>query len=118
MRILIVDDSATIRRILVKMLNQLGYDDLVVASNGEDATGKMDGVDLIITDWHMPEMDGIGFVKWVRAHEQYVKVPIIMITIEGTREGLMEAVQAGVNQYIRKPFTSEVVRAKVEALTA
>ena len=116
MRILVVDDSTTMRRILKNALKQIGEEDVVEAGNGAEATEKMDGVELIFTDWNMPEMDGLAFVKWVRERNEYAKVPIIMVTTEGAKTDLITAIKAGVNQYIRKPFTADTVKEKVQAV--
>ena len=114
MRIMVVDDSVTMRRILKNALTQLGYDDFVEAGHGAEAIHKMEGVELIFTDWNMPEMDGLTFVQWVRGNQTYAKIPIVMVTTEGAKDDVMAAIKAGVNQYITKPFTADVIKEKLE----
>lgn len=116
MRILVVDDSTTMRRILKNALKLIGEEDIVEAGNGAEAMGKMAGVELVFTDWNMPEMNGLSFVKWLRSQAAYAKVPIIMVTTEGAKDDLMAAIKAGVNQYIHKPFTAEIIKEKVQAV--
>ena len=116
MRILVVDDSTTMRRILKNALKLIGEEDIVEASNGVEAMDKMAGVELVFTDWNMPEMNGLSFVKWLRSQAVFAKVPIIMVTTEGAKDDLMSAIKAGVNQYIHKPFTAEIIKEKVQAV--
>ncbi|GAB4255271.1 MAG: chemotaxis response regulator CheY [Deferrisomatales bacterium] len=114
MRILAVDDSSTMRKILRKMLVRLGYPDVVEAANGAQALEQMDGVDLVLTDWNMPEMDGLSLVEALRSHPRHGRVPIIMVTTEADREEIVTAIRAGVNDYVVKPFTPDVLLEKIE----
>jgi two-component system, chemotaxis family, chemotaxis protein CheY len=114
MRILVVDDSTTMRRIIANSLKAAGYDDIVEAGDGAQALETMDGVGLVLTDWNMPNMDGLTLVKTLRADPAKAGLPIIMVTSEGAREEVMEALSAGVNDYIVKPFTKDVLAAKVK----
>ena len=114
MKILVVDDSATMRRIIVNHLNQAGYTDLDEASNGVEALSRLSGVDLILTDWNMPVMDGLTLVKEVRHDPNFSSIPIIMITTEGAREEVLEALRNGVNDYIVKPFSKQIITEKIE----
>jgi len=113
-KILTVDDSSTMRRIIKNTLNRLGYHDVVEAEHGVDALAKVTGVDLVLTDWNMPEMDGLTFVKTLRANPQFAEVPIIMVTTEAAKKEILEAIKSGVSDYIVKPFTPETLKEKIE----
>jgi two-component system, chemotaxis family, chemotaxis protein CheY len=118
MKILIVDDSITIRRIITNALKTVGFPDTVEAANGKDALEKLTNtnVDFIITDWNMPEMNGLDFIKQVRANSIYSSLPILMITPRGTEHDVIEALQAKVNSYIVKPFTPQELKEKIEGI--
>jgi len=116
MKILIVDDSLTMRKIIIKNLSSRGFDNVVEAENGADALNKLEGVSLILTDWNMPVMDGLTFVKEVRKTDGCDKIPIIMVTTEGAKSEVVEALKAGVTDYIVKPFKPELIIEKVRAL--
>ncbi len=118
MKILIVDDSITIRRIITNALKTVGFPDTVEAVNGKDALEKLANVnvDFIITDWNMPEMNGLDFIKQVRANPIYSSLPILMITTRGTEHDVIEALQAKVNSYIVKPFTPQELKEKIEGI--
>jgi len=113
-KILTVDDSSTMRRIIKNTLNRLGYTDVVEAEHGVDALAKMAGVELVLTDWNMPEMDGLTFVKALRSNPQYKDIPIIMVTTEAAKKEILEAIKAGVTDYIVKPFTPDTLKEKIE----
>ena len=115
MKILVVDDSVIMRRIIGNSLKSAGHLDIVEAGDGAEAIEKLSGVELILTDWNMPVMDGLTFVKEVRKNSQYSKVPIIMITTERTKAEVMEALKSGVNNYIVKPFSPETLLEKLKA---
>lgn len=114
MKILVVDDSATMRRIIENNLKSSGYEDVVQASNGLEALSSMAGVDLVLTDWNMPVMDGLSLVKEIRSNPAFSNVPIVMVTTEGAKEEVIEALKQGVNDYIVKPFTKVTLMEKVE----
>lgn len=116
--ILIVEDSPTMRRIIHNTLKQLGFRNVVSAGNGAEAIKQLgqNSIGFIITDWNMPEMNGLEFVTWVRNNDQFKDLPILMITTRGMKEHVIEAVKAGVNNYIVKPFTTEVLQEKIEKL--
>jgi two-component system, chemotaxis family, chemotaxis protein CheY len=116
MRVLVVDDSTTMRRIIINSLKAAGFTDTVQAGDGSEALETMDGVGMVLTDWNMPVMDGLTFVKALREKPEYAEIPIIMVTSEGAREEVMEALSAGVNDYIVKPFTKDILAAKVSKL--
>ncbi len=119
MRIITVDDSSTMRRIIKNTLKRIGYgDEILEAENGKEALEILENtdVDLIITDWNMPVMDGLTFVKKIRANKKFDDVPIIMVTTEAAKEDIITALKAGVNNYIVKPFTPQVLKEKIEAV--
>ena len=118
MKILIVDDSITIQRIITNALKSVGFPDTIVAANGRDALEKLtsNNVDFIITDWNMPEMNGLDFIKQVRANPIYTSLPILMITTRGTEHDVIEALQAKVNSYIVKPFTPQELKEKIDGI--
>ncbi|RKY67095.1 MAG: two-component system response regulator [Candidatus Latescibacterota bacterium] len=116
-KILAVDDSVTMRRILTNTLKRAGFDQVVEAEDGIDAWAKLqteDNVGLILTDWNMPNMSGLEFVKKVRSDPKFGNVPIIMVTARGVKDDVLEAMRAGVNSYIVKPFTPQVLKEKIE----
>lgn len=118
MRILVVDDSATMRRIIKNSLSNLGYVDLLEAEDGVVAWDIMnkEEVGILVTDWNMPNMNGLELVTKVRADGKYADVPIIMVTTEGGKTEVIKALKAGVNNYIVKPFTPQVLKDKLEAV--
>jgi two-component system chemotaxis response regulator CheY len=117
MKCLVVDDSATMRRIVVNALKSIGYDNVVEAGDGSDALQKCDAsIELVITDWNMPVMGGLDFVKGVRANAQNAKTPILMVTTRSVKEDIMQAVEAGVSGYILKPFTPQVRKEKIDQI--
>lgn len=115
MRILVVDDFLTMRRIVINLLRQLGFANVVEAADGRQAWEKvqMEKFDLIISDWNMPNMTGIEFLRQVRTGEKTKDIPFIMVTAEGKKENVIAAVQAGVNNYIVKPFNAATLKEKL-----
>jgi two-component system chemotaxis response regulator CheY len=118
MKILIVDDFSTMRRIIKNILKQIGFASIDEAENGEIALSKIiDGdYDFVISDWNMPEMSGIELLKKVRTSETVKDLPFLMVTAESKKENVIEAVKAGVNNYIVKPFTAEVLQEKISKI--
>ena len=117
MKFLVVDDSITMRRIIINALQRIGYTDVVEASNGTEALERLDQtVGFIITDWNMPNMSGVEFAQAVRATLVGASIPMLMVTTRGAREDIMAAIDAGVNNYILKPFTPSVLKEKIERL--
>ncbi len=119
MRFITVDDSSTMRRIIKNTIKRIGYgDDVLEAENGKEALEILNTtpVDVIITDWNMPVMDGLTFVKKVRADKRFDDVPIIMVTTEAAKEDIITALKAGVNNYIVKPFTPDVLKDKIDTV--
>jgi len=116
MKILLIDDSTTMRRIQKTQINGLGITDVVEASDGEDGLKKLEQsmpVDLIMLDWNMPVMDGLTFLKKVRSIDTYKDVKIIMCTSESEKTRVVEALKAGANNYLVKPFTPEALKEKL-----
>ena len=114
--ILIVDDFESMRRIVKGTLKSIGFSNFIEAEDGVIALKKLEKekVDLIISDWIMPNMDGLDFLKAVKGNEKLKKIPFIMVTAEGQKGNVLEAINAGVNNYIVKPFTSETLQAKLQ----
>ena len=115
MKILVVDDFSTMRRIVKNLLNELGYKNTEEADDGNTALPilKNGNIDFLITDWNMPGMQGIDLIKAVRANPATKTLPILMITAEAKKDQIVMAAQAGVNGYIVKPFTAETLREKI-----
>lgn len=113
--IITVDDSSTMRRIIKNTLQKLGFNNILEAGNGIEGLDVLakNKIDLIITDWNMPEMDGLTFVKTIRAKPEYKELPILMVTTEAAKEDILTALRSGVNNYIVKPFTPETLQEKV-----
>ena len=118
MNVLVVDDFATMRRIVKGVLKDLGFKKFIEAENGKAALLelKKEQVGLIVSDWNMPEMTGLEFLKAVRSDELLKGIPFIMVTAEGQKENIVEAVKAGVSNYIVKPFTPDTLKEKLEAV--
>ena len=117
MKFLVVDDSATMRRIVVNSLNRIGYNDTVEAGDGTEALGQFSAeIGCVITDWNMPNMNGIDFVRELRSRSDGKTVPILMVTTRSVREDILAAIEAGVNNYIVKPFTPQVLKEKLDAV--
>lgn len=118
MRVLVVDDFATMRRIIKNILKQLGFTNMDEADDGEPALNKLraGGFDLVISDWNMPNMDGLTLLKAVRTDEQLKDLPFLMVTAEAQKENVIEAVKAKVSDYIVKPFTAEVLAEKLDRI--
>ena len=116
MKVLVVDDFATMRRIVKNILKQIGFTNIVEADDGSIALGvlKKEKIDLVISDWNMPKMTGLDLLKSVRADESTKHIPFVMVTAEAQKDNVLQAVQAGVNNYVVKPFTADTVREKLE----
>ena len=115
MKILIVDDFATMRRIIKNLLRDLGFNNTSEADSGDAALSTLrgDNFDLLITAWNMPNMPGIELLKTIRGEEKLKKLPVLMVTSEAKREPIVQAAYAGVNGYIVKPFTAETLKMKI-----
>ena len=119
-RILIVDDFSTMRRIVKNLLNDLGFTNTAEADDGTTALVELQKAkfDLVVTDWNMPGMPGIDLLKAIRADASLAKIPVLMVTAEAKREQIVEAAQAGVNGYVVKPFTAQTLKEKIEKILA
>ena len=124
LRVLVVDDSSVMRKIVCRMLTQAGFTPtgVVEASDGAEALDKFKPaeIDLILSDWHMPNMDGLEFVRRIRALEDGTgkRVPIVMVTTEGAQAKMEEAKQLGVDGYVTKPFTPDSIKEKLTPILA
>jgi two-component system chemotaxis response regulator CheY len=116
MKFLVVDDSATMRRIVINSLQRIGFTDITEAGDGVEALDKIGAVDFIITDWNMPNMSGADFTRAVRANVDTKELPIIMVTARSARDDILLAMEAGVDSYVVKPFTPQVLREKIDAV--
>ena len=116
LKVLIVDDQNSVRQMTRLTLEEIGIRNIHEAENGRQAmdTAAVQPIDLIISDFNMPEMDGLGLLRAVRGHPVTRKVPFILLTGRGDRELVVKAAQAGVNNYLVKPFTADILRAKIE----
>ena len=118
MKILVVDDFSTMRRIIKNLLRDLGFNNTAEADDGTTALPMLQagGFDFLVTDWNMPGMQGIDLLKHVRADEKLKDLPVLMVTAEQKREQIVEAAQAGVNGYIVKPFTAATLKEKLDKI--
>ncbi len=116
MKILVVDDFSTMRRIVKNLLRDLGFTNTVEADDGKTALPILEagGIDFLVTDWNMPGMTGIDLLKAVRSNPNLVDLPVLMVTAEAKREQIVMAAQAGVNGYVIKPFTAATLKEKIE----
>ena len=122
LKVLVVDDMSTMRRIVKNILKQIGFTDMVEAENGQDALNKLkaedNGIGFIVSDWNMPVMQGIELLRAIRADPDLKHLPFLMVTSEAQKENIIEAVQAGVSNYVVKPFTAEALEVKLEKIFA
>ena len=116
LKILVVDDSPTMRRIIVNTLKRAGYGRVIEAGDGAEALGMLrgEGADFVVTDWNMPGMDGLILANEIRRDVTLEKTPILMVTTRSVKDDIMEALQAGVNDYIIKPFSPKTMGEKIE----
>ncbi|MDD5433995.1 MAG: chemotaxis response regulator CheY [Nitrospira sp.] len=118
MKILVVDDFSTMRRIVKNILKQIGFSDIDEAEDGNNALTKLkqDKYDMVVSDWNMPNMTGLDLLKAIRSDNVINNTPVLMVTAEAKKENVMEAIQAGVNNYIVKPFTADTLKDKIEKI--
>jgi two-component system, chemotaxis family, chemotaxis protein CheY len=118
LKVLVVDDFPTMRRIVKNLLKQLGYENIDEAEDGSQALAKLKagGYGLLITDWNMPVMEGIDLLKNVRADDALKELPVLMVTAEAEKDKVITAIKAGVDNYVVKPFTAEVLKEKLEKI--
>ncbi len=115
-KFLVVDDMATMRRIIKSLLSQLGYKNIDEAEDGVEALNKLRSqkYDFVITDWNMPNMTGLELVQEIRKDPNLKHLPVLMVTAEAKKENVIAAIKAGVNNYVVKPFTAETLKEKIE----
>ena len=118
MKILVVDDFSTMRRIIRNILKQIGFENIDEAEDGKQAFGKLksEHFDFVFSDWNMPNMTGIELLQAVRSDPEISALPILMVTAETEKEKVLEAVQSGVNNYIVKPFTADILMEKINKI--
>ena len=118
--ILIVDDMMTMRKMLAKACKEMGFNKFTEAADGREAWEKLSnadpGVDVIISDWNMPEVTGLDFLKRVRGDGKFKTLPFLMVTAENDKSQVMEALKAGVSNYVVKPFTTDGIKEKLEEI--
>lgn len=118
MKILVVDDFATMRKIIKNILKKLGFQNIAEAEDGVSALEvlKKQEIDFIVSDWNMPNMSGLELLKAIRSDEALKDKPVLMVTAEAQKENIVEAVKAGVNNYVVKPFTPETMKEKIDKI--
>lgn len=117
-KVLVVDDFSTMRRILKNILKQIGYSDIEEAEDGNSALARLrqGGFGLVVSDWNMPNMTGLELLKAIRADNVLNNIPVLMVTAEAKKENVIDAIQAGVNNYVVKPFTAVALKEKIEKI--
>ena len=113
---MVVDDSKAIRMILSRNLSEIGYDVCSAADGAEALSLMREGISLILVDWNMPRMNGLDFLKQLRADPRYSPVTVVMVTTETEIEQMVTALEAGANEYVMKPFTKEIIEDKLRLL--
>ena len=118
MKVLVVDDFATMRRIIKNVLRQIGFTDITEADDGKTAIRQLEAekYDLVLSDWNMPGMSGLELLNEIRSNHELKDLPFVMITAEAKKENIIEAVKAGVTSYVVKPFTAETVGEKLKKI--
>jgi len=118
MKILVVDDHESMRKIEKQILNDLGYKNVDMADDGTTALPMLQkgNYDFVISDWNMPQMEGIELLKAIRADDRISKTPVLLVTAESKKEKIIEAAQAGVNDYVVKPFNAEILSEKISRI--
>ncbi len=118
MKILVVDDFSTMRRIIKNLLRDIGFTNVTEADDGTSALPMLEkgNFDFIVTDWNMPGMQGIDLLKAIRKDPELAALPVLMVTAESKKDQIVTAVQAGVNGYVLKPFTAQTLKEKIEKI--
>jgi two-component system chemotaxis response regulator CheY len=118
LRFLVVDDFSTMRRIVRNLLKELGYTNVEEAEDGVEGLAKLRGgqFDFVVSDWNMPNMDGLEMLKQIRADAALSKLPVLMVTAEAKKENIIAAAQAGANGYVVKPFTAATLDEKLSKI--
>ena len=118
-KVLVVDDSATMRRIVINSLKKIGYNNFVEAADGKaawDIIQSQKDIDFVITDWNMPNMTGLELTKTIRSSSEFANLPILMVTTRGVKQDIVDALQARVNNYVKKPFTPQILKQKIDQI--
>jgi two-component system, chemotaxis family, chemotaxis protein CheY len=121
LKFLVVDDSVTMRRIVINSLKNLGYTDFIEANDGREGLEKLSensAINFVITDWNMPNVSGLELTKAIRSSEKYLNLPILMVTTRGVKDDIIEALQARVSNYVVKPFTPQILKEKINQILA
>jgi len=121
LKFLVVDDSVTMRRIVINSLKNLGHQNFIEANDGRDALDKLtadSSINFIITDWNMPNVSGLELTKAIRSDDKLNSLPILMVTTRGVKDDIIEALNAKVNNYVVKPFTPQILKEKIEQILA
>lgn len=118
MKYLVVDDSPTMRRIVINALATLGFSKIVEAGDGFEALEKLenDNIDFVITDWNMPNMSGLQLLQKIRSSDKFKNYPVLMVTTRGTKDDIVDALKAKVDNYVVKPFTPQILNEKIDAV--
>lgn len=118
MKVLVADDFATMRKIVRNILKQIGFDNIVEAEDGQAAMQVLrnENIGLVVTDWNMPNMNGLELLQKIRTDPKTAHLPVLMVTAEGLKDNVVAAVKAGVNNYVVKPFTAEILQEKIEQI--
>ncbi|MBA4374461.1 MAG: chemotaxis protein CheY [Thermodesulfovibrio sp.] len=118
MKILVVDDFSTMRRIVKNILKQLGYENIEEAEDGAQGYSKLKsgGFGFVVSDWNMPNMDGLEMVNKIRSDPELKDMPVLMVTAEAEKDKVIAAIKAGVNNYVVKPFTAEILKEKMDKI--
>lgn len=118
MKILVVDDFSTMRRIVKNILRQLNFNNIIEADDGSTALDilQKDKIDMVVSDWNMPKMTGLELLKAIRSDDALKDIPFLMVTAEAQQENIIEAVKSGVSNYIVKPFTAETLGQKIDQI--
>lgn len=118
LKILIVDDMSTMRRIIKNTLKQLGYQHMEEAEDGQQALGRLrqESFGFVVSDWNMPNMSGLDLLKAIRQDPSLNSLPFMLVTAESKKENILEAIQSGVSNYIVKPFTADILKEKIDKI--
>jgi two-component system chemotaxis response regulator CheY len=117
--VLVVDDFASMRSVVCEVLKRTGFTDIIQASNGQSALARLlehKKIGLVVSDWYMPEMDGLALLRAIKANPALANIPVLMITAEGQRDNVLDAMQSGAAGYIVKPFTPTALQMRLEKM--
>lgn len=117
--VLVVDDFASMRSVVCEVLKRTGFTEIIQASNGQSALARLlehKKIGLVVSDWYMPEMDGLALLRAIKANPALAHIPVLMITAEGQRDNVLDAMQSGAAGYIVKPFTPTALQMRLEKM--